>query len=98
MPHATPKTVSTTLNYHLAVEKGGHDSFQVGTVSDKRRQHVPVETQITDMRGMEDEFSVDKQGFQVVPSKAILSVEDYSDDDKVTELYHRDCERLIKEW
>ncbi|KAK3110498.1 hypothetical protein LTR53_015154 [Teratosphaeriaceae sp. CCFEE 6253] len=65
MPHALShsKTVQTVLNFHLEPCKGGSDTFYAGTLGANRRKFAPAAAAVTDIRGHEDDFSLDKQGF-----------------------------------
>lgn len=59
--------VQTIMNYHLEPARGGAEVWCPGTVRDKRRPHEHQEVTVIDIRGHEDEFSLDKQGFHVSP-------------------------------
>lgn len=107
MPHATasPSTARTVLNYHLEPAKGGVAQTFVGTTSVKRRKHVPIPTSITDMRGHEEDFSLDKQGFQLIQSTtSLISTGDgngekddgFADAERVKNVYYKECEELVK--
>ena len=100
MPHATstPHIVHATLNFHLDVAQGGSDTFYAGTVGANRRKHAPVTVPIADIRGYEDDFKLDLQGFELVrDSKSSLQKEDFLDDERVKAEYYKECEGLVKE-
>lgn len=61
-----PHVVDTTLNYYLSPERGGAKLYRPGAVSDKRRPHDGRTMPVTDVRGREEEFKLDKQGFQII--------------------------------
>lgn len=96
MPHATPTVVRTTLNYHLRPEDGLQKVITLGAVAENRRKHVPALADITDIRGIEDDFSLDKQGFQVVQNDSPLVGEEYDDEKRVKDEYFRSCAEVIK--
>lgn len=58
--------VNTTLNYYLSPERGGAKVYQPGAVNNKRRPHDVQKVQVIDIRGQENEFILDKQGFQII--------------------------------
>ena len=61
-----PHVVDTTLNYYLSPARGGAKIYQPGAVSDKRRPHDEQKVKVTDIRGLESEFQLDKQGSQII--------------------------------
>ena len=81
-----PQAVQTILNYHLEPERGGEAVWCPGTVRDKRRPHEHAEVTVTNIRGRESEFSLDKQGFHVGPFQA--SVGDCGEDAEFRRLYY----------
>ena len=87
-------TVSTTLNYYLPPSLGGVDTIYLGTASEKRRKHQPRTVLVTDIRGRETQFALDKQGFQIVQHES--SEKDFDDDAKIKEAYYAECAALLK--
>lgn len=83
-----PQEVTTTLNYHLEPERGGAKVWCPGTVRDKRRPHEHQEVTVHNIRGHEDEYTLDKQGFAVGPF--VTSVTDVKDDKEFTGQYYQD--------
>lgn len=59
LPLSTSKTVKTQLNYCAE----GTVEFSPGTASAYRRPHDKRDVEITDARGSEDQFNLDKHGF-----------------------------------
>jgi hypothetical protein len=55
----------------------------------------PRDVRIEDARGREDEFTLDRNGFQLV--KARSSVSDFYSDEEVKRVYYPEVERLVKE-
>jgi hypothetical protein len=86
-----PQVLHTTLNYHLEVERGGAKDWCPGTVQDKRRPHEHADVTVTNVRGREAEFSLDKQGFEVGPFPT--SVED---DSEFSGQYYQDVAAHVK--
>jgi hypothetical protein len=83
-----PPSVTSTLNYHLEVERGGAAVWCPGTVQDKRRPHEHADVTIENMRGRLDEFKVDVQGFEVGPFQT--SVADVQHNDEFKGQYYQD--------
>jgi hypothetical protein len=55
----------------------------------------PRDVRIEDARGQENEFTLDRNGFQLVTSPS--SVSDFYSDDEVKRVYYPEVERLVKE-
>lgn len=90
-----PQAVRTILNYHLEPERGGAEVWCPGTVRDKRRPHEHQEVFVTDIRGHESEFSLDKQGFHVGPFQPSF-LGDLKEDDKFREEYYPEVAAHLK--
>lgn len=88
------KLVETKLNYHLSASKGGVTLVWLGTVGERRRPHHTVPVQVEDVRGHEDDYDLDVQGFQVVTSPS--DERDFNDDDRIKSKYYAECTELIK--
>lgn len=86
--------VRTTLNYYLDPSQGGEAVYYPGTAGDKRRKHNPREVDVMDIRGNEEDFSLDKQGFQVVDWPSAEKA--FDDDHKIKQVYYPDCENLLR--
>ncbi len=61
---AQPSMVDVTINYHLDPKNGGSERVTPGTPSAYRRPVDAHVVQAEDVRGREQEFSLDKQGFE----------------------------------
>lgn len=83
-----PQCLTTTLNYHLEPERGGEAVWCPGTVRDKRRPHEHAQVTVTNIRGREAEFQLDKQGFQLDPF--VTSIADVEDDAEFAGQYYED--------
>ena len=95
MPSQAPHTVKAVLNHYLPPSKGGQAVYYPGTASDKRREHDPREVVITDIRGREEDFKLDVQGFQMAQQESKEKV--FDDDARIREVYYPECEELVKE-
>ena len=89
-----PQALRTTLNYHLEAHRGGAKDWCPGTVQDKRRPHEHQDVNVTNIRGHEAEFTLDKQGFEVGPFAT--SVTDVDDDTDLTGQYYQDVAAHVK--
>lgn len=89
-----PHVVNTTLNYYLSPARGGAKIYQPGAVSDKRRPHDAQNVQIVDVRGRENDFELDKQGFQIIQLKT--SIQDVEKDADWRGQYFEDIMAQVK--
>lgn len=55
------------------------------------------EVPMTDVRGMEDQFTLDKQGFQFLNWKTSLNLQDFSDEQKIRSQYYPEIVQQLKE-
>lgn len=96
MPSAThtPHSVKTTFNYYLEPDKGGVEAYYDGAVIEKRMPHVEVPVNVTDLRGQEEDFNLDKNGFQVLHHPSVLNRDD--DDATIKKTYYPECAELLK--
>ena len=87
-----------TLNYRLDITKGGDEIIWGGTYGQMRRKYEKAPVRIFDERGHEDNFSLDKQGFQLVKHKTEKRVLV----DEVVPVrgseYDDECADLMKKW
>ena len=84
----------TTLYYYLEVKDGGIVQTYPGTAFEKRRKHVPHEMTVRDMRSIKDEFTLDKNGFQLIDH--VSKEKDFADEDQVEKVYYPECQDIIK--
>lgn len=95
MTSTEPKTVETTLNYYLDPSKGGHTSYQIGVSDYYRRKFEPHQAQIHDIRGREDQFDLERHGFQ--HHNHTSTEKDFDSDEQVKKVVYPEVEQLIKE-
>lgn len=88
-----PQALTATLNYHLEASRGGAEVWCPGTVRDKRRPHEHQEVTITNIRGHESEFTLDKHGFEVGPFKTSANMDN---DEELKEKYYQDVAAHVK--
>lgn len=94
MPVATLPSEDTTLYYYLEVKDGGIIQTYPGTAFEKRRKHVPQAVTVQDLRPIKEEFTLHKNGFQLVDH--VTKEKDFTDEKHVEEVYYPECEALIK--
>ncbi len=88
------KQVDAVLNYYRVPEDGTIDPFYDGTVIETRRKDVEVPVSITDLRGFENDTSLDQQGFQLVSHSSIEK--DFDDEERIKDVYYKECADLLK--
>ncbi|RYP72548.1 hypothetical protein DL770_007957 [Monosporascus sp. CRB-9-2] len=93
---AAPHDVDTVLNYHKPNEDGSppHPTY----VDRPETYERPVDVhpaRITDITGKESDYTLDKNGFQVVSHTA--QEKDFLDDDRVRAAYYPETEQLLKD-
>ena len=86
--------VETTLNYHLGPTENGELIIYLGTVGERRRKHDPQKVKVEDIRGREEQFTLDMHGFQVVISPS--TVKQFDDPLVIKQEYYADCAELLK--
>lgn len=88
------RTEPTTLYYYLELKDGGIVQTYPGTAFEKRRKHVPHDVNVRDLRPLKEEFTLDKNGFQLVnnPTKE----KEFLDPKQVEKVYYPECEALFK--
>ncbi|RYP46929.1 hypothetical protein DL769_011359 [Monosporascus sp. CRB-8-3] len=93
---AAPHDVDTVLNYHKPNEDGSppHPTYVDRPETYERPVDVhPVH--ITDITGKEPDYTLDKNGFQVVSHTA--QEKDFLDDDQIRAVYYPETEQLLKD-
>lgn len=87
-------TVNTTLNYFREVADGGLSEIRHGTVGSTRMKYNTQPVVVNDIRSNEGDFTLDKQGFQLVTSATKVKA---FDEKTVKEQYYQELIDLIKE-
>ncbi len=92
----SPRDIQTTLNYFKDNEDGSppHPTY-VDRPETYNRPFVTHPATIHDLRGREDEFSLDKQGFQLVKHTSVEK--DFLDDEHIKAVYYPETEQLLKD-
>lgn len=89
------KTLDAKLNHYLEPSKGGHDHYVTGTASYYRRKFDERPVKIHNIRGRENDFNLDDQGFCFRESPTVGG--NFSDPDKVKREVFPETEKLLKE-
>ena len=94
----TPRDVPTTLNYYKPI--GTEEPYQyVFDPPEGKAQHNlgtdPRPVTIHDARGRENEFGLDKSGFQFVNWPSIEH--EFSSVDRIKEYYYPEIEKILKD-
>ena len=90
----TKTTVNTVLNFWLEPSKGGFDRATRDTEGHDDLKFNPQPVQIADARGAEDQFTLDKNGFQFV--HAPTNFKRFNNDDAIQSDYFKEIEALLK--
>ena len=98
MPHSTelpPGVIEAEVNYWLEPPEGQpRPVIYPGTAGSRRRKWDTRMVQVTDLRGREDEFKVDQNGFQVVAFPTEEKA--YDDDERIKASVYPEAEELLK--
>lgn len=86
--------VPTTLGYLIGPEQGGCKEFYVGTVGGYSRKLDHQSVEVTDIRGHEKEFKLDKHGFEYLQCGSTWK--DVADDDATKEWLYPEVVDLMK--
>ncbi|KAI1742032.1 hypothetical protein F4680DRAFT_54118 [Xylaria scruposa] len=92
----SPSEVEAVLNYFKDNEDGTPPApTYVNRPETYERPVAPQNVKITNIAGREAEFTLDKQGFQVVPS--VAEEKDFLDDEHIKAVYYPETEQLLKD-
>lgn len=89
------KMVQANLNFYLDPQEGGHAYFSVGTAGSYRRKFDQHAVNITDVKGQEQDFTLEAHGFQFC--KQALEEKTFEDEDVIKSTVYSETESLIKE-
>lgn len=69
MPHKTPEHIEALVNYYPKLEDGEVYPVQyIATIGFQRQSFDRQLVKVTDIHSSDEEFNVEKQGFQVIKS------------------------------
>lgn len=86
--------VQTTLNYYK--DTGGPPApTYVGRPETYERPTEPLGVTVTDIRGEEKNYTLDKNGFQIYPH--VSAEKDFLDDEQIKADYYPEVEQLLKD-
>lgn len=89
-------TEPSTLYYYLEVKDGGIVQTYPGTAFEKRRKHVPHDVNIRDLRPVKDQFTLEKNAFQLVPHKTAVKEDQWQDKELMQRVFYPEAEALFK--
>ena len=88
--------VSTTLNYYKDPGDGSEPApTYVGKPETYERPFEPLDVVVEDIRGREDQFTLDKRGFQIYRHES--KEKDFIDDNQIKSVYYPETEQLLKD-
>lgn len=85
---------ASTLYYYLELKDGGIIQTYPGTAFEKKRKHVPHDVNIRNLRPVKDEFTLNKNGFQLINHTS--EMKDWDSKEEIERVYYPECEALIK--
>ena len=91
---APTRAVDTTLNYYLEPSQGGSSSFYPGTAGNYRRKFDEQPVQVSNIRGSETDFKLDKQGFEL--RRHVCNEKEFADEDVVKDVVYKETAELLK--
>ncbi|CAO2655094.1 Nn.00g101580.m01.CDS01 [Neocucurbitaria sp. VM-36] len=92
------KDIFTDLQYVRVSNKGESLGPSKWGITDFEPEYeVKIPSKIHDLRGHEEEFQLDRNGFQVVHHQSLLGVDDFLHDQNVKDAYYREAEQMLKE-
>jgi len=88
--------VPTKLNYYKDPGDGsGPAPSYVGKPETYERPYESLDVVVEDIRGREDQFTLDKNGFQIYRHES--EEKDFTDDDQIKSVYYPETEQLLKD-
>ena len=88
--------VPTKLNYYKDPGDGSEPApSYVGKPETYEHPHEPLDVVVEDIRGREDQFTLDKNGFQIY--RHASKEKEFTDDDQVKSVYYPETEQLLKD-
>lgn len=95
-PAETKHNVPTTLNYYKDPGDGSPPApSYVGKPDTYERPVEKLNVTVNDVRGDEDKYTLDKNGFQFYPHES--KEKDFDDDEKIKREYYPEVDALLKE-
>lgn len=92
---ATPRDITATFNYFKPNEDGSLPAPTYVTKPETyERPVLPQQATVYDIRGSEDEYTLDTKGFQVVKHES--KEKDFLDDEQIKRVYYPETEELLK--
>ena len=93
-----PRDFQTQLQYVKVSEDGkalGPSTWGKTDYEEDREQLVPAT--IHDARGRQGDFSLDKNGFQLIKHTTVMKKEDYNSEENVKNIYYPEVEQMVKD-
>ncbi|KAK4561064.1 hypothetical protein LTR86_005019 [Recurvomyces mirabilis] len=94
MTESVPKGVSTVLRWWLSASQGGCDSIEAHTATNPSIRWDQQVTTIIDVRGREQNFTLDEQGFSLHSSATIFR--DFENEEAIRADYYKDVEEVAR--
>ena len=92
---AAADVITATFNYSTYPADGSRPYF---TVSDRRSTNIsdlPKDIQVENIRGKEDNYSLDTAGFKYIKHKSAVTT--FEDEDEIKNVYYPESVEVLKE-
>jgi hypothetical protein len=90
------KDVQTNLNYYKANEDGSPPhAVYTDRPETYKREHTSHQVTIHDVRGDEQSYTLDGQGFQIHPH--VSAEKDFDDDERIKDQYYAETRKLLQD-
>ncbi|KAI4198761.1 MAG: hypothetical protein LQ350_005084 [Teloschistes chrysophthalmus] len=92
------RNFQTQLQYVKVSDDGkalGPSTWGRTDYEEDREQLVPVT--IHDARGQQEQFSLDRNGFQLIKHKTVMQKDHYTSDENIKNIYYPEVEQMVKE-
>ena len=91
-----PHNVQTTLNYYKDPGDGSPPApSYIGKPETYERPSEALEVVVNDIRGKEQDYTLDKNGFQIYKHASVEK--DFVDDEHLKAVYYPEIEQLLKD-
>ena len=94
---AAADIITTTINYSTYPADGTKPYFGVSTVTGQSSTNIsslPKDIQIENIRGKEDQYSLDTSGFKYIQHKSAVTT--FEDEDEIKNIYYPESIEVLK--
>ncbi|KAH9904258.1 hypothetical protein F4778DRAFT_770269 [Xylariomycetidae sp. FL2044] len=103
-PTPGPHSVKTTIKFYKPLEIHTFEKpyvceFNVDQIANAKQTNVEFVNHdicVQDIRGRESEFSLERNGFEILKDESILQLEDFKSEDYIQKIYLPECKEVIR--